>query len=213
MTTLQRVLWSEGLFLTPHHFQQWDRYHEDLVSFRLRALSTFGWGAEELKFNEEALENGLFEVVRCRTVLPDGIPIDAPDADALPPARSFVELFSPTSDRIDVFLAIPILRPNAPNVALGAGTSHQPARYVPSQWTIPDENTGENPRPVTFASKNLRLIFGDEPLDNHTALKIAEVRRTVEGEHQSDVEGEVEQVPDQLSVYQPYLDRVPAAPQ
>ena len=70
MTKLQKVIWSEGLFLTPHHFQQWDRYHEDLVSFRIRALTTFFWGAEELKFSEEALENGVFEVARCRAILP-----------------------------------------------------------------------------------------------------------------------------------------------
>jgi len=35
--------------------------------------------------------------------------------------------------------------------------------------------------PVTLAAKNLRLLFGEESLDNHAALKIAEVRRTVEG--------------------------------
>ncbi len=81
MTPLQKVLWSEGQFLTPHHFQQWDRYHEDVLNFRIRALSTFMWGAEELKFNEEALENGIFEVLRCRAVLPDGMAVDVPDVD------------------------------------------------------------------------------------------------------------------------------------
>src|SRR5512138_3276979 len=110
MTSLQKVLWSEGLFLTPHHFQQWDRYHEDLVNFRLRALTTFLWGAEDLKFNEEALLNGVFEVMRCRAVLPDGLPLDMPDVDAPPPSRSFSQSFPPSADVMDVYLAVPLAR-------------------------------------------------------------------------------------------------------
>ncbi len=181
MTPLQKVLWSEGQFLTPHHFQQWDRYHEDVLNFRIRALSTFMWGAEELKFNEEALENGIFEVLRCRVVLPDGMAVDVPDVDAPPPARNFTDCFAPTSDRMDVFLAVPVVRSGSASVAGLDKKAAFMARYVPAQSNIPDENTGENEMPVTFASKNLRLLFGEEPLDNHAALKIAELRRTPEG--------------------------------
>jgi type VI secretion system protein ImpJ len=181
MTPLQKVLWSEGLFLTPHHLQQWDRYQEGVLNFRIRALSTFMWGAEELRFNEESLENGIFEVLRCRAVLPDGTTIEIPDVDAPPPARNFLDCFPPTSDRIDVFLAIPVVRQGAANVAGADRKTAFTARYLPVQSTVPDENTGENELPVAFAAKNLRLLFGEEPLDNHAALKIAEVRRTPEG--------------------------------
>ena len=178
---LQKVLWSEGLFLTPHHFQQWDRYYEDLLNFRMRALTTFGWGVEEVRFNEEALENGVFEVVRCRAIFPDGLPVDAPDVDAPPPSRNFMEFFLPTAERMDVFLAIPSARPGSPNVAAGNGPGPSIARYRAMQSVFADENTGDNQRTVTLAAKNLRVLFGDEPLDNHSAIKIAEIRRTMEG--------------------------------
>jgi type VI secretion system protein ImpJ len=181
MTPIRKVLWSEGLFLTPHHMQQWDRYHEDVLNFRIKALSTFMWGAEDLKFNEEALENGVFELLRCRAVMPDGMAIDVPDVDNPPPAREFSEYFSPTSDRMDVYLAIPVTRSGSANVAGTDKKTAFSARYVATQSTVPDENTGENELPVSFATKNLRLLFGEEPLDNHAALKIAEVRRTPEG--------------------------------
>ncbi len=181
MTPLQKVLWSEGLFLTPHHLQQWDRYHEDVLNFRIRALSTFMWGAEDLRFNEDALENGTFEVLRCRAVLPDGMSVDIPDTDAPPPARDFTEAFSPTAERMDVYLAVPVVRSRSANVAGTDAKAAFMARYLPLQAGVPDENTGENEMPVTFAAKNLRLLFGEEPLDNHAALKIAELRRTPEG--------------------------------
>jgi type VI secretion system protein ImpJ len=181
MTQLQKVLWSEGLFLTPHHFQQWDRYHEDLLNFRIRALTIFMWGVDEVKFNEEALENGGFEIVRCRAVMPDGLPVEVPDIDIPPPARTFTELFPPAGDRLDVFLAIPVTRPGAANVAGNGEATDFMARYTPVRVTLPDENTGENPQPVALAAKRLRLLFGEESLDNHAALKIAELRRTPEG--------------------------------
>lgn len=181
MTSLRKVLWSEGLFLTPHHFQQWDRYHEDLLNFRIRALTTFMWGVEALKVNEEALENAVFEVQRCRAVFPDGLPVDAPEFDDLPPTRNFTEFFPSTSERMDVFLAVPVLRSGSRNVVMGTAAADFMARYAPREVTVADENTGENPRPVTLAAKNLRLLFGEEPIDNHAALKIAEVRRTPEG--------------------------------
>src|SRR5438093_8025298 len=182
MASLQKVLWSEGLFLTPHHLQQWDRYHEDLVNFRLRTISTLLWGADELKFNEEALENGMFEILRCRAILPDGMPVDIPAVDAPPPTRNFTEFFGPSSDRMDVFFAIPVVRPGAANVVSGGdGGSEFLARYVPHVANFADENTGENPQRVMLAAKNLRLLFGEETLDNHSVLKIAEVRRTPEG--------------------------------
>jgi type VI secretion system protein ImpJ len=178
---IQKVLWSEGLFLTPHHFQQWDRYHEDVLNFRMRAMNPFSWGAEELQFNDAAIENGIFEVMRCRAILPDGLPIDAPNADTLPPTRSFMEFFPPTAERMDVHLAVPLARPGISSVAINDANEKSSTRYRPVKSIFADENTGDNERPVMLAAKNVRLLFGDEPLDNQSCLKIAEVRRTFEG--------------------------------
>jgi type VI secretion system protein ImpJ len=181
MTSPQKVLWSEGLFLTPHHFQQWDRYFENMVDLRIHVLSAFMWGAEELGFNEEALANGVFEVVRCRAILPDGLTLNIPDVDPPPPTRGFVDHFPATAEKLDVFLAIPVIRPGSPSVVTGSGAAAFTGRYLASEITVPDEITGDNPRPVAVAEKNLRLLFGQESLDNHSALKIAEIRRTAEG--------------------------------
>ncbi|HQB46993.1 MAG TPA: hypothetical protein PLV85_25475 [Polyangiaceae bacterium] len=34
---IHKLVWTEGLFITQHHFQQLDRYHEALLGERLRA--------------------------------------------------------------------------------------------------------------------------------------------------------------------------------
>src|SRR5512136_801697 len=111
MTRNQKVLWTEGLFLTPQHFQQWDRYYGELVNSRIRALSTFQWGAEELEFNVDALQNSVFEVLRCKATLPDGLMIDVPESDPPPPSKNFSSAFTPDSERLSVYIGVPAFRP------------------------------------------------------------------------------------------------------
>jgi type VI secretion system protein ImpJ len=182
MTRLEKVLWSEGLFLTPQHFQQWDRYFEEFVSFRLRSLTTFSWGAEELEFNADALQNGMVELVRCKAVLPDGVPLSIPETDPAPPSRSFVQDFAPSSDRLSVHLAVPVVRAAGANLS-GNGDGAAPdsmTRFRMTSASVLDENTGENPQPVSLATKNLRLLVGED-VSGHVSLKVAELRRTQDG--------------------------------
>jgi type VI secretion system protein ImpJ len=181
MSRDQKVLWTEGLFLTPHHFQQWDRYHEELVRSRLRSLSPFGWGAEELEFNAEALENGVFEVLGCKGVLPDGLPLNIPEVDPPPPSRVFTSAFPPGGERLRVYIGLPVVRFGAANLAADGDASDSMTRYNSHVASVIDENSGENPQPVALAQKNLRLLFGEESLQNHVALEVAELRRTGEG--------------------------------
>ena len=47
MKRVGKVVWGEGMFLTPHLFQQADRYHEHVLDFRLRSQTPFGWGVTE----------------------------------------------------------------------------------------------------------------------------------------------------------------------
>jgi type VI secretion system protein ImpJ len=181
MTRYQKVLWSEGLFLTPHHFQQWDRYYEDLVNSRLRGLSTLGWGVEELEINKEALQIGVFEVRQCKSVLPDGLTVNIPEVDAPPPSRNFMALFPSASERLGVYIGIPVLREADRNLAAEDDPQDSLTRYRTRIVSVPDENTGENQQPIPLAAKNLRLLFGEDSLQDHVALKIAEVRRTGDG--------------------------------
>src|SRR5215469_10238944 len=80
-----KVIWSEGLFLRPQHFQQSDRYVEKLVRSRIAALRPYPWGLTELKLNREMLALGKFAVDEACGVLEDGTPFSVPD-DADHPA-------------------------------------------------------------------------------------------------------------------------------
>ncbi len=95
MSKYRRVVWNEGMLLTPQHFQQWDNYHEELVSSRFRSISPYEYGILDLQINREAIANGNFQMTGCYAVLPDGLLINVPDTDALPDLRPVGDHFHP----------------------------------------------------------------------------------------------------------------------
>ena len=54
-----KVLWGEGLFLRPQHFQQQDAYHEWRLTQASRALHPHAWGVRHLKLDADALQTGV----------------------------------------------------------------------------------------------------------------------------------------------------------
>ena len=181
MDYLQKVLWSEGMFLTPHHFQQWDRYYDNLLQQRFKSLESLGWGACRIEINEDALSNGEFILGACSAVLPDGLAVDVPNLDRAPNARPVGDVFDPKKDFLGVYLASPLARPGTASCNMDGATESRPTRFQKQPITITDGNTGSNDRQIEAASKDLRILFDTEPLDDFARIKIAEVERTATG--------------------------------
>ena len=59
MNIPSKVLWGEGLFLRPQHFQQQDRYHEARLNETANALHPYCWGVRRLAIDTDALRRGL----------------------------------------------------------------------------------------------------------------------------------------------------------
>ena len=76
MSVHNRVIWSEGLFLQPQHFQQQERYCEPLVPY--------SWGFTAIEFERDFLKIGKVGFRRLAGVFPDGTPFRMPDDDPLP---------------------------------------------------------------------------------------------------------------------------------
>mgnify|MGYP006273940497 CR=1 FL=1 len=84
MSHNDRVLWSEGLFLQPHHFQQHDRWLEHIGNAWRGIGTSYPWGLSRLVIDPELLALGKFAITDCAGLLPDGTPFDAPAEDPLP---------------------------------------------------------------------------------------------------------------------------------
>ena len=129
MSQARNVVWTEGLFLTPHLFQQADRYRENLLHFRLKPIAPFFWGFSELEIDRAGLPNGFFTLQRCKRVMPNGLTVQIPDEDREPEARSVKTVFAPSAETLDVFLAIQARHSESMNVHLENGTSGRAVRY------------------------------------------------------------------------------------
>jgi type VI secretion system protein ImpJ len=106
MSAHNRVIWSEGLFLQPQHFQQQDRYLERYVETRCQGLIPFSWGFIEIELEPDFLSIGKFGLRRAAGVFPDGTPFRLPEDDPLPAP---IDIGPQVRDQI-MFLAVPLRR-------------------------------------------------------------------------------------------------------
>lgn len=176
MRHLSRVVWSEGMYLAPHHFQVQSRYFEDSIQFAASALCFAPYGFAGFGLDAEALRNGTLSLLHARGILPDGLVFQMPDCDALPAARNIADLFPPTRDRVTVLLAIPEHRPNGANCAQSPDEGDW-VRYKTESQTLPDETTGRDEKPVQLGRKNFSLLLDTEAQEGILALPVAVIMR------------------------------------
>lgn len=180
----QKVVWYEGMKLDPHHFQQSDRFNQYSINSRLRLLNPSFWGIKEMQIDLAALAGGSFGFVECRGIMPDGFSFDMPGNDPLPKSRNFEDKFDATSEKLDVFLALPAENSSGNNCQLEETANN--SRFMLQNFEMPDYNTGTNIRSVGIAKPNFQFKFGDESLEDYSALKIGEIARSSEGKYTMD---------------------------
>jgi len=182
MSRARNVVWREGLFLTPHLFQQADRYRENSLHFRLKPLAPFFWGLSELEIDRDGLPKGLFTLYRCSGVMPDGLTVQIPDEDNAPEARSVKTFFAPSAESLEVFLAIQAKHPDSISVHSENGAPGRATRYQMEMARVNDETTEGNENEIPVASKCFQILFGGESLEDKIWVKIAELGRTATGD-------------------------------
>jgi type VI secretion system protein ImpJ len=113
MSASSKVVWSEGLFLQPQHFQQQERYLERYVELRCHALASNSWGLTDVEIEPDYLSIGKFGLRRAAGVFPDGTPARMPEDDPLPEP---IDVAADVRDQI-VHLAVPMRRAGAQEIA------------------------------------------------------------------------------------------------
>ena len=162
-----KVVWSEGLFIRPQHFQQQDRHMERWVEGRCRGLRRFDWGFAALEWE---LGVGTLALRRCQGRFKDGTPFELP-GDAPLPAP--LEIASDCKNTL-VYLALPQRRRGAAEVA-SVGSPDPLARYRQHELAeVADYNSGAGAvQPLQVGLLQARLALGR--VEDHTGLPVARV--------------------------------------
>lgn len=172
MSWRAKVVWSSGMFLQPHHFQQETRYLERLVDARARSISPFAWGFTELELDEGLLALGKLGISRASGLLPDGTPFSMPQLDPLPAP---MDVPADVKGEI-IYLALPLQREGLNEVDFGTGEAGELARYGAIEEDVRD-NTDASDEPTTIQTGRLRLrlVRAKEASEAYALLGVAVV--------------------------------------
>ncbi|GAA5182308.1 type VI secretion system baseplate subunit TssK [Niveibacterium umoris] len=172
MSWYSKVVWSEGLFLQPQHFQQQDRHGEWWVEARTRGIHAHFWGFSHLVIDEAALAAGKVALLEGRGILPDGTPFDFPAVDLAPPPLDF----PPDTKDALVCLALPLRRPQAIEVSGAADAATRLARYEPAETQVLDAHTADaQAAPVEVGHPRLRIELAGPLTDAFVRIGIVRV--------------------------------------
>jgi len=166
-----KVVWSEGMFLRPQHFQQHERYIEHLVHNRSDGLRAYDYGFKSLKLDTELLALGQVAIVSAEGVLPDGTPFRIPEDAAPPPPLDL----SQEVQGQDVVFTLPARRVGAGDVVLDqereGATRFVPTRIAAHDSTRRDSISAE----IDVAEPHFRLMLREQNLDGYVAMRLARI--------------------------------------
>lgn len=167
MTWSNRIAWQEGMFLSPQHFQQQDRWVEAQVRGGVAALQPHPWGLTLLTLARDLLATGRFAIAAAAGIFEDGTPFSIPD-DADPPAP--IEL-SDSVRNVLCYLAVPARRAGMTEID-EAGES----RYRPNPFEAYDTQSGATqPTELQVGRLRLRILLETDDRDGYQCIPIARI--------------------------------------
>lgn len=167
MTWHNKVMWTEGMFLQPQHFQQQDRFTARQLEGRFAASLPWAWGFSTLQVDEAALLQGRIALTGARGVLPDGLAFSVPGDEPAPPA---LEVPPDARDQV-VVLAVPLLRPGVAESDVEAGESAMPPRYHAAHLDVADSHAASlREAPLQVGRLNLRLMLARDANEGYSAI-------------------------------------------
>ncbi len=166
-----KVLWTEGLFLQPHHFQQADRYTESLVAGLARRVAPYTWGMSELEIDQEVLKVGQFAVKSCAGLTQDGTVFRVPGSEDHPPA---LDVPADLKDCV-VYLSVPQRRQGAAEADM-TGAELSATRFRPAELEVTDTaGSGKKAAMLTVGKLRLQFALGVDDLSDKLVIAIARI--------------------------------------
>lgn len=173
MSLFGRVIWSEGMFLRPQHFQQQDRHFDNLLRRCFLSINPYAWGFKSLDIDRDLLAVGKVSMPSCEVIMSDGSFIRIPE-ETDPPG--VIDVGQNVRDAV-VFLALPVDRVGRAPRTGNAGSSDI-ERRVHREVQVRDL-TGASPEAladVAVEQLNVRILLETEERDSFHCIPAARVR-------------------------------------
>jgi type VI secretion system protein ImpJ len=175
------VHWHEGLFLQPHHLQLMQLgLREDLRAER-RLAWHYPYGVVECSLLRDQLDAGRIVFEKLRVIMRSGLEVNYPENAELPVLDIQAELARSTG-AFNVCLGVPEWKPNGANAFQPGQATDSKAKilYGIKELSRPDENTGENAKPLRVRMVNARLMLENENQLQMEVLPLLRIQRAAD---------------------------------
>jgi type VI secretion system protein ImpJ len=180
MSRTHRILWGEGVFLRPQHFQQQELFQEARINRCLGFSHAHPWGVEAVKVDREALLGGSLRLDRLELVFQDGSFFEAPDKEPLPASRALNDIPGLGNEAL-IHACLPVLNAFGGNCAGLGESAGRPVRFQMERVQVADLFTDALESEVTVLRSQVRLMLELENRDGHLSVPIARLGRDSAG--------------------------------
>ncbi len=175
MSLYNRVIWSEGLFLRPQHFQQLDRFHQHELRNHFGLRDAYRFGIATLQLDTELLKFAKLGLVGAAGVFEDGTRFDVPTEAPLPLP---LDIPDGCKDAL-VCLVLPVRRPGMADVSLGDSKEVTASAMIreraADQDVIDHIVERDSTAPMKVAQLNLTLELQDRVGPAFVSLPVARI--------------------------------------
>lgn len=175
MPTKNRVIWREGLFIKPQHFQQQQRHNDYQLQRRITGLKNYSYGFSSLILNQELLKLGRIGLSAASGCMADGTVFDIPYQDHAPNQLDVINCNDAASR--DIYLALPMLNDVINEVASPHSQLSGAIRYREHTDDVRDLHTdGGDVSQLLLAQLAPRLMQGSEDLSAYSVLPLCRIK-------------------------------------
>jgi len=170
----RRVMWLEGMFLRPQHFQQQDRHFASALAERAAMAQPFYWGFSSLALDEAALKSGRLSIAKCTGAFSDGGLFSFPGELSAAPS---VEVPKDTNGATVYLMAPEISQGSRVGARRGADGASPGTRFIIEDGPVEDAlSDGAQPVEIEVATSNARLELDAADRPGYVKLPVARIK-------------------------------------
>ena len=170
MHTVKKIVWAEGMFLRPQHFQAQDHYFESSLQQKTQAISSFDWGFTQLTINQPLLMQGSIVIESASGFMPDGTPFSIEKKQL----RIADSSFKVNSENNLVYLAVPTSSADIPEVSFEADKNFS-KYYVVNEKVSDINSVNTSPVEIQYAQLQIELTLDNQKNHALTYLPLAKI--------------------------------------
>ncbi|CDG87993.1 type VI secretion system baseplate subunit TssK [Xenorhabdus bovienii] len=170
-----RVIWHEGLFIKPQHFQQQQKHNDYLAHSLVSVLAAYGHGFSSLSINQDLLNLGRIGITEASGIMQDGTIFSAPSQDLLPKPLD-IESVNDLKSK-DIYLALPMSSDTIREIADKEAEIQSAVRYRELPSDVRDLHTkGGDSFALNLAQLTPVLMQGSEDMSAYTAIPLCRIK-------------------------------------